>query len=442
MDSFVTPSTPIITTTTINNNAFAMDASDLAVIGTADDAIFAKLATVQAKYYQDPFLECFLPRVIPPSRQPQGGRRNQPPPPQVQRHTQPIIKRGTHARVCCMDRAILAALESVSTCPSNSSILQNSNDSTTTTGPDPQSQHLMVVCLGSGKDTTFFRYWAGLLQGQQASTTSTVLEWYEIDHPVLILEKIQMIERCPLLSSEWKVVQAEEGDGCCFGLVDANGHVHCHFIGHDLRNSPNELVQRLLQSKRTAFPTQSHHTTPVLFTMECVQMYLPDQASRNLWQALADSFPNSCLAIYDAIIGDDPFGKMMEQNLLEAGVVAKAASDDTMTDDTTSSLLQTRTLTMQMTKLLDCGWTRVVGCDMGNAYQSVITTEQRRHANRCELLDEVEEWILIMKHYSFVIATTSDNNNEGWGAHFCQIGTTSPMGFQQNLCQVHFRFRL
>ena len=41
------------------------------------------------------------------------------------------------------------------------------------------------------------------------------------------------------------------------------------------------------------------------------------------------------------------------------------------------------------------------------AYEIVLTSGEREHANRCEMLDEIEEWMLIMKHYCFVIAAST-----------------------------------
>lgn len=145
--------------------------SDRPIIATADDAILAKRATVAAGYYEDPFVEAIaahasgmssspaqasrtlsplheterfpgasnrLPSLDegenisnqinssqqpvhhpPNSGSPVPVRRtmrpspfpaNNPmrPSPSREKHQQPIIKRGTHARVCCIDRAITA----------------------------------------------------------------------------------------------------------------------------------------------------------------------------------------------------------------------------------------------------------------------------------------------------------------------------------------------
>jgi hypothetical protein len=44
---------------------------------------------------------------------------------------------------------------------------------------------------------------------------------------------------------------------------------------------------------------------------------------------------------------------------------------------------------------------------MADAYESIVTKNQRNHASSIEMLDELEEWILLMKHYCFISGTTT-----------------------------------
>ena len=129
--------------------------SDSSIISTADDAIGAKYATVQTGYYQDPFLATLLPMKY------------------QLRPSQPLIRRGTHARVMCMDRVIKAFIA---------------------TRDNPH-----IVVLGSGKDTTFFRYTAGYLQDPATEpsdgTNIKRVSWYEVDHPQMIQSKASKIQQ-------------------------------------------------------------------------------------------------------------------------------------------------------------------------------------------------------------------------------------------------------
>ncbi len=44
---------------------------------------------------------------------------------------------------------------------------------------------------------------------------------------------------------------------------------------------------------------------------------------------------------------------------------------------------------------------------MADAYESIVTKNQRNHASSIEMLDELEEWILLMNHYCFISGTTT-----------------------------------
>lgn len=346
--------------------------ADFLIIATAEDAILAKHATAQAKYYRDPFVEAFAHAA---------NLRQQ----HRQRHFQPIIKRGTHARVCCMDRAITAFLKANVASPHGCEI----------------------VVLGAGKDTSYFRFFTKSLMGMEDFVKDRNLalpsvHWYEVDHPSVIQEKVKVIQSSPMLAQ------------CCPNFQPTNmgfSSKQYHLVAADLRDPPQELLQRLaLNAQR-----------PTLFLLECVFMYLPNQATEVLLAELALSKKDKAwIVMYEPILGSDAFGNMMEQNLVQARV---ASSD--------CSLLQTRFLQDQLDKLVRAGFSsRAVGCDMWAAYQSIVTPEQRQLANRAEFLDEMEEWMMIMRHYCFVIATTAKDDR------LTEVGPNSMIGLQRDKCLV------
>ena len=379
---------------------------DRSVKATADEAMVAKLATTKAGYYVDPFLDAFsqssandsnptpTDRASATSRARRGqmgsGRR---------RNVQPIIKRGTHARVCVMDRAISTFLKMDDELP------------------------CQVVILGAGKDTSYFRYRSGILMGMKAeddeaettasrqqqrrmprqrlteSTSQREVHWYEVDHVSVVKEKASLIRKSNLLKSFCpmllKTESGYESGGASSGLGSFSGGLGSslsssssptyRLVGHDLRDSPTILLEKL----------NLNPTLPTLFIMECVSMYIPITESKILLQALSVSSDTVFIACYEPILGlGDPFGRVMERNLVKMGV----ASPD-------CCLLQTRSLNDQLEKLVECeGFLRAVGCDMWSAYETIVTAAQRKRANQSEFMDEYEEWILIMQHYSFVVA--------------------------------------
>jgi [phosphatase 2A protein]-leucine-carboxy methyltransferase len=376
--------------------------NDQPIMATAQDALSAKEAAVHAGYYDDPFVQALNFDNTYRGGDPNTNRRRQ---------VEPLIKRGTHARVCCMDRAIATFID----------LHQQNNN----------LEALQVVVLGAGKDTSFFRYISGRLILNSNSSTKdtptptsppqTKVRWYEVDHEAVLSEKVAAIANAPDIFDA-KVTQNEQG---CWKLqsskakndygdsTSTNGAASscCYMLSHDLRQDPQTLLDKLTSSKNEMDPH-----TPTLFVMECVQMYLPAESSLSLLQALVQCCPDSCLCSYEPVLQSDPFGKVMEKNLSEAQV----ARPD-------SCLVNIRTLDQHLQRLTSSSlFAQATGCDMWSAYNSVLTQEQRRRANQCEFLDEVEEWMLIMRHYCLTVASTLQCTIR---TRYCEVGNNSPMGF-------------
>ena len=273
-----------------------------------------------------------------------------------------------------------------------------------------------------------------------------------------------------------------------------------HLIGHDLRSSPDALFRKLSHPNH-GFDVSSSSST--LFVLECVLMYLPETSARDLLRRIAaipTSTPSSssssssshsfvAVAIYDPIPGHDRFGQLMIENLKRAGIVAggndgvvvgRRRHDDDGEDDDRHhrrllSLEGTRTLADQLSRLVrDGGFDVAVGCDMADAYDhGVVRREDRTRAMRSEALDELEEFDLLMRHYSLLVGVSSscsfssrrggesrpdrtgdsgksasgsspvrsDGGGNGGGGsevglRLCSVGTDSPMGFREGRCTV------
>jgi hypothetical protein len=73
----------------------------------------------------------------------------------------------------------------------------------------------------------------------------------------------------------------------------------------------------------------------------------------------------------------------------------------------------TRTLTDQLVRLVrTCGFNVVVGCTMVSAYKhGVIRDGDREHAMRCEALDELEEFYVLMRHYCLLVGIASSSSH-------------------------------
>jgi hypothetical protein len=181
------------------------------------------------------------------------------------------------------------------------------------------------------------------------------------------------------------------------------------------------------------------------------------------------------IAVYDPIPSHDRFGRKMIDNLHKAGITSAVRGEDRGVVDErkngTSQVLDndseskywhlllglegTRTLSDQLSRLVHSGGFDIaVGCDMMSAYNyGVISDEERRVAARCEMLDELEEFVLLMEHYCFVMGVvfpcSSRNNKTGLlGDHdntqyrfcvaeqLCSVGVDSLIGFREGNCTI------
>jgi hypothetical protein len=316
--------------------------------------------------------------------------------------------------------------------------------------PDGRRRHTscQIVVLGSGKDTSYFRLRARIMHGLEGDDdaggggrlrsmlAAASLRWYDVDHPAVIREKAAAIDRERSVFRCTAVRRSE----ICFECASpspppanaaGSGDERCFLVSYDLRGDVLPLRDELLKHG-------FDRSVPTLFVSECFLMYLPEDASASLLRGIVAMVEPSTayLAMYEPVLGDDAFGRVMETNLVKAGVAEPGSS----------CLLRTRSLSQHLSKLHGAGFDLATGCDMWSAYETVVTPEQRQRANRCEFLDELEEWILIMKHYCLVVAsndvgdgshTVADpgSGRESRGAVFCSVGAASPMGFATGRCE-------
>lgn len=123
---------------------------------------------------------------------------------------------------------------------------------------------------------------------------------------------------------------------------------------------------------------------------------LLEKDGRKLLEIITKTCSTPLIALYDPILFNDVFGQEMERNLTRAGLL-----------DTSTCLHHLPTLDSHLDRLTQCGFDVATGCDMAAAYDTILTYEQRMRANKCEMLDEFEEWMLIMRHYCFIVVGRS-----------------------------------
>lgn len=341
---------------------------------------------------------------------------------------EPIIRRGTHARVLAVDRAIISFL----------------NMQLATSDECRQ-----IVILGSGRDTTYLRYRFGHLNTtcSQKLRQDGIVRWYEIDHPSVITQKaFDWLPGCVPKDHDYQRTAITHPDANNESYVisisskdNTNERQHkssYHLIGHDLRKSPSDLFD-LISHPQHAYDT----SIPTLFILECVVMYLPDDASRELLRYISSSVSEQAFAavvLYDPVPNHDRFGEVMLMNLEKAGIILneRKRRQQVEEDEPMLSLETTRTVSDQLSKMIQCGFTTAVGCDMLNAYNyGLIPMQDVRHASRCEMLDELEEFNLLMQHYCFCVGVKCAKS-DSVGYKLVEVGKDSLIGFQDGRCMT------
>jgi tRNA wybutosine-synthesizing protein 4 len=131
-------------------------------------------------------------------------------------------------------------------------------------------------------------------------------------------------------------------------------------------------------------------SAPTLVLLECVLVYMePPQAAALLAWASA-ALPTSAVVIYDPTRPDDAFGEQMRLNLAARGCPLRGIAGGS---DPAAHAARLRT----------AGWQRAACADMHDVYHRFLEAQPRCAAERRELLDELEEWTLIQRHYALAL---------------------------------------
>ncbi|KAJ5901837.1 hypothetical protein N7495_002365 [Penicillium taxi] len=310
-------------------------AKDRIVQGTDNDASVSRLSAVALGYMDDPYATSLT--------SPGNATRRL-----------PIINRGTYVRTTAIDQLVARFL-----------------------GPySPKSKHKkQIISLGSGSDTRVFR----LLSARQPSD----LIYHELDFPVNTTEKIRAIRSTPLLQQALvinspgdEVTISEAGDG----LHSPSYHIH----PIDLRSlSSNSSITEILPGVEKQLPT--------LLISECCLVYLsPSEAAQVVTfftESLLDSTVSLGLIVYEPIRPHDSFGRTMVSNLAARGIQLQ-------------TLNKYDSLEAQRARLLQHGFTSgQSAADIDFLWRFWVAEDEKERVASLEMLDEMEEWQLLARHY-------------------------------------------
>jgi tRNA wybutosine-synthesizing protein 4 len=265
---------------------------------------------------------------------------------------QPMINRGTYARVSLIRLAVgkfLSAMQSQ--------------------GP------VQIVSLGAGHDTLPFNILSECADAR--------LRYIELDFAEVIRGKVDGIASSPKIASLFKQM-TRVGDGV--RATTKNGAIYVA-SPCDLRNL--EEVRDVLQLAGIDFSTST------VFIAECVLVYMRPTASDDLIRMASTQFSGvRAFANYEPIMPNDPFGRQMVLNISMRGSPLLGITKYPTTKD-------------QRQRFIDASWSDVDALSMLDAFGSVLDAEDVKRINRIEMLDEVEEWRLMMSHYCVVWARSA-----------------------------------
>ena len=219
-----------------------------------------------------------------------------------------------------------------------------------------------IVSLGAGFDSSYFR------MADKKQITGCV-RWVDVDFPKVINEKNKNISQSrdvfePLITNRYKT------------------------IGVDLRDP--ELGTQL---QAAIIPDK-----PVLVLSECVLIYLPPDEGDHVIKTVLELFSGPVGFItYEQINPDDKFGTMMIKNLNARGC-------------SLFSIHKYPSLISQQDRYKRIGFTQSIAKSM-NTIWNTLSNDEIQHANKTEMLDEIEEWNLIHNHYMFAC---SEFRMDGW----------------------------
>ncbi|CAI5735637.1 unnamed protein product [Peronospora destructor] len=304
---------------------------DGAVMETAADASLCKLSASHLGYYKDPYVQFFV--KIPSRRM-------------------PIINRGYYARVTAVESLVTKFLSA----------------------GDPELKK-QVVILGAGLDTMCFRL--------KSSKVLATCEYFELDFPDVTMQKVNAIKRRKPLNELLGLGTTKE-----FMAAVASGYTELNIPGYHLL--PCDL--RDLDATRAKLEAAGiDRNVPTLFVSECVLIYMEAKFSTQLVTWAASYFADVSFVLYEQILPDDAFGKVMMANI-------KARGCDLL------SIHDFPTVEAQIARFTEHDYEVAQCWDMNKIYYHFLDPSERTKRERLEIFDELEEFHLLQAHYCIVVA--------------------------------------
>lgn len=344
---------------TEDNKDSTPEAKDRVVQQTDQDASQSRLSAVETGYLHDPFARVFV----------NGG---------VQRKL-PLINRGQYRSTNLLPQCAFPL-----TTASGTYVRTTAIDKLVDRFVNSSSQAKQIVSLGAGSDTRYFRI------KTTNPTAASSLIYHELDFTAVTSRKIASLSKgepsliASLLSDPELVIDTSAGS-----LKSQKYFIH----PIDLRNIHPGCV----------LPVGIDKSLPTLFISECCLIYLAPTEADNILKWTTQDFTSSVgLVLYEPIGGEDAFGKVMIQNLAARGIVLK-------------TLKKYSSLERQKERLRLLGFSQGQGAaDVEFIHDFWASSDERERIAKLEMLDEMEEWQLLARHYCVAWGWRGGDGFSGW----------------------------
>ena len=358
-----------------SSSSFAPRPTDAAVRLTNDEASVAKARCHELGYFDDPLAAAFAPRG--PAKRGGGGT-----------HHEPLINRGYYARVRAMRAMIDAFMDASLPGDDDEDDDRDVRDDRVRRRHHPSRRRRQIVSLGAGFDTSYFR----LLAAGRAPGL-----FVEVDYGEVARKKAEIVRA---RRERFFGDREDEMTNALVNLADGSYHGDGGGGDDDDPSFRDVFGYRLLSADLRDVATLERKLLdlpgydaeiPTLFLAECCLAYVePEEAAAVIALAarLSSSAPAAAFVLYDPIGPDDAFGVQMGLNLRARGCPLRGVAG-------------APTLEAQRERFQARGWARAGAMDMNDACDRLARRDASDHLRmtRLEMLDEVEEFRMMLAHY-------------------------------------------
>jgi [phosphatase 2A protein]-leucine-carboxy methyltransferase len=334
-------------------------ARDSAVRGTDQDAAGSRVSCVELGYLEDPYAKLFAT--------------------QATTRRLPLLNRGKHELVL----ANISSKRSIGTYVRTSAI-DSLVDRFLSTSSDSPKQ---IISLGAGTDTRYFR-----LRDRYAGKQ---IIYHELDFPANTSAKLHCLQRHPELRAKLDL------DTAVISEEKASYHSSTYNLHPlDLRS----LADSSPDARRHELPNLDREAPTMILSEMCL-IYLQASTVSSIMSSLLTHYllptTPASLVLYEPILPNDAFGRTMISNLSTRNIHLHTLTAYPELGD-------------QRARLKQYGFTDgYKAADTELIWRKWVSEDEKERVAGLEMLDELEELELLLRHYCVAWGWRDGDESEG-----------------------------